>query len=105
MPVINALLVRLRRPDLIRNAPFAKALPWLGLAWLVFPVWVYVFAVFKPIEKSLQGSGKLHYLETNGILDALIFYGIGLAIYIVMRLRTRAAGVDTKMLFAEIPPD
>jgi basic amino acid/polyamine antiporter, APA family len=105
MPGINALLVRLRRPDLIRNAPFAKALPWLGLAWLVFPVWVYVFAVFKPIEKSLQGSGKLHYLETNGILDALIFYGIGLAIYIVMRLRTRAAGVDTKMLFAEIPPD
>ncbi|TML85532.1 MAG: APC family permease [Actinobacteria bacterium] len=105
MPGVNALLVRFRRPDLVRNAPFAKALPWLGLVWLVFPVWVYVFAVFKPIEKALSGSGKLHYLESNGILDALIFYGIGLAIYLAMRLRTRSAGVDTKMLFTELPPD
>ena len=105
MPGLNALLVRFRRPDLIRNAPFRKALPWLGLVWLVFPIWVYVFAVGKPIEKSLRGTGRLHYLETNGILDALLFYGIGLAIYVAMLLRTRAAGVDTKMLFAEIPPD
>ena len=55
--------------------------------------------------KSLEGSGKLHYLETNGILDALIFYALGLVIYVVMLLRTRRAGVDTKMLFTEIPPD
>jgi amino acid transporter len=105
MPGVNALLVRFRRPDLVRNAPFAKALPWLGLVWLAFPVWIYVFAVFKPIEKSLSGTGKLHYLETNGILDALLFYGIGLVIYLVMQLRSRTAGVDTKMLFTEIPPD
>ena len=57
MPGVNALLVRFRRPDLVRNAPFSKALPWLGLVWLVFPVWVYVFAVGKPIEKSLEGIG------------------------------------------------
>jgi APA family basic amino acid/polyamine antiporter len=105
MPGVNALVVRLRRPDLVRNAPFAKWLPLFGLVWLVFPVWIYVFAVFKPIEKSLSGTGRLHYLETNGILDALLFYGIGLVIYVVMLLRTRAAGVDTKMLFTEIPPD
>jgi len=105
MPGVNALLVRLRRPDLVRNAPFAKALPWLGLVWLAFPVWIYIFAVFKPIEKSLSGTGRLHYLETNGILDALLFYGIGLVIYLVMQLRSRTAGVDTKMLFTEIPPD
>jgi amino acid transporter len=105
MPGVNALVVRWRRPDLVRNAPFRRALPWLGLVWLFFPVWVYVFAVGKPIEKALQGTGRLHYLETNGILDALIFYGLGLAIYVVMLLRTRSAGVDTKMLFAEIPPD
>ena len=60
---------------------------------------------FKPIEKSLEGSGKLHYLETNGILDALLFYAIGVVIYVVMQLRSRSAGVDTKMLFTEIPPD
>jgi amino acid transporter len=105
MPGVNALLVRWRRPDLVRNAPFGKALPWLGLVWLVFPVWIYIFAVFKPIKESLSGSGKLHYLETNGILDALLFYGIGLVIYLVMQLRSRTAGVDTKMLFTEIPPD
>ena len=105
MPGVNALLVRVRRPDLVRNAPFGKALPWLGLVWLVFPVWIYIFAVFKPIENSLEGGGKLHYLETNGILDALLFYAIGVVIYVVMQLRSRSAGVDTKMLFTEIPPD
>jgi APA family basic amino acid/polyamine antiporter len=105
LPGVNALLVRFRRPDLVRNAPFSKALPWLGLAWLVFPVWIYIFAVGKPIEKSLEGAGRLHYLETNGILDALLFFGIGLVIYIVMRVRARSAGVDTKMLFTELPPD
>jgi amino acid transporter len=105
MPGVNALLVRFRRPDLVRNAPFSKALPWLGLAWLVFPVWIYVFAVFKPIEKSLSGTGKLHYLETNGILDALLFFGVGLVIYVAMQLRSRSAGVDRKMLFTELPPD
>jgi basic amino acid/polyamine antiporter, APA family len=105
LPGVNALLVRFRRPDLVRNAPFSKALPWLGLAWLVFPVWIYVFAVIKPIEKSLQGSAKLHYLETNGILDAGVFFAIGLVIYIIMWMRARSAGVDTKMLFTELPPD
>ncbi len=105
LPGVNALLVRFRRPDLVRNAPFSKALPWLGLAWLVFPVWIYIFAVIKPIEKSLQSAGKLHYLETNGILDAGVFFAIGLVIYIVMSMRSRAAGVDTKMLFTELPPD
>ena len=105
LPGVNALLVRFRRPDLVRNAPFSKALPWLGLAWLVFPVWIYIFAVIKPIETSLRGPAKLHYLETNGILDAGVFFAIGLVIYIVMRLRARSAGVDTKMLFTELPPD
>jgi basic amino acid/polyamine antiporter, APA family len=105
MPGVNALLVRFRRPDLVRNAPFGKALPWLGIVWLVFPVWIYIFAVFKPIENSLGGNGKLRYLETNGILDALLFYAIGVVIYVLMQLRSRSAGVDTKMLFTEIPPD
>ena len=79
----------------------------LFLAWLVFPVWIYILAVFRPIWDSLTASGasKLTYLETNGILDALIFYALGLVIYVVMLLRTRRAGVDTKMLFTEIPPD
>ncbi len=73
----------------------------------MFPVWIYIFAVFKPIKDSLQvhGISKLTYLETNGILDALVFYGLGALIYVFMQWRSRASGVDTKMLFTEIPPD
>jgi APA family basic amino acid/polyamine antiporter len=107
MPGVNALLVRARRPDLVRNAPFGKALPWVGLGWLVFPVWVYAFGIIKPIWDSITASdvSKLTYLETNGILDALIFYALGVVIYLVMQMRSRSAGVDRSMLFAEIPPD
>ena len=105
LPGLNAILVRFRRPDLVRNAPFRRALPWLGLGWLIFPVWIYVFAVIKPIVKGVQGGSALTYLETNGIIDAGIFYLIGLLIYVVMRYRTRSAGVDAKMLFTELPPD
>ena len=105
LPGVNALLVRFRRPDLVRNAPFSKALPWLGLVWLVFPVWIYIFAVVKPIIDALKGGGALTYLETNGIIDAALFYLFGVVIYFVMRYRATRAGVDEKMLFTELPPD
>jgi amino acid transporter len=105
MPGVNAMLVRWRRPDLVRNAPYGKKLPWIGLAWIVFPLWIYIFAVAKPIVNALKGGSALTYLETNGILDAGLFYLLGLVIYFVMRYRARAAGVDEKMLFTELPPD
>jgi APA family basic amino acid/polyamine antiporter len=105
LPGFNAILVRWRRPDLIRNAPFAKALPWVGALWLLFPLWVYIFAVVKPIVNALKAGGTLTYLETNGILDAAVFYVLGLVIFFVMRYRARRAGVDEKMLFTELPPD
>jgi hypothetical protein len=105
LPGVNAILVRFRRPDLVRNAPFRRALPWLGASWLIFPVWIYIFAVIKPIVKGVSGGSALTYLETNGIIDALVFYGIGFIIYFIMRQRTRSAGVDSKMLFTELPPD
>ena len=105
LPGINAILVRFRRPDLVRNAPYRRALPWIGLAWLVFPVWIYIFAVVKPIVNALKGTSALTYLETNGILDAALFYLLGIIIFFIMRYRARAAGVDEKMLFTELPPD
>jgi amino acid transporter len=105
MPGFNAVFVRWRRKDLIRNAPFRKALPWIGLAWLVFPVWVYIFAVIKPIIDALKGTSTLHYLEMNGILDAAVFYVLGIVIFFIMRFRAQRAGVDEKMLFTELPPD
>jgi hypothetical protein len=105
LPGVNAMLVRWRRPDLVRNAPFASKLPWIGLGWIVFPLWIYIFAVAKPIVNALKGGSALTYLETNGILDAGIFYLLGIVIYFVMRFRARASGVDEKMLFTELPPD
>ncbi|HET9094789.1 MAG TPA: APC family permease [Solirubrobacteraceae bacterium] len=105
LPGLNAMLVKVRRPDLVRNAPFRRALPWLGLGWIIFPIWIYIFAVIKPIVNGLQGGSALTYLESQGLLDALLFYVIGLVIYFVMKYRSRAAGVDTKMLFTELPPD
>ena len=62
-------------------------------------------AVIKPIVNALKGGSALTYLETNGIIDAGIFYLIGIVIYFVMRARAVRAGVDEKMLFTELPPD
>jgi hypothetical protein len=61
--------------------------------------------VIKPIVNALNGSGALTYLETNGILDAAVFYALGIVIFFIMRLRARSAGIDEKMLFTELPPD
>jgi hypothetical protein len=61
--------------------------------------------VIKPIVHALGKGGALTYLETNGIIDAGLFYLIGLVIFFIMRFRARAAGVDEKMLFTELPPD
>lgn len=107
MPGVNAVLIRFRRPDLVRNAPYSKALPWLGVAWLVFPLWIYWFAAVKPVWDTLtsSGTGRLNYLNHSGITGSLVFAAIGVAIYIVMKLVQRSKGVDTAMLFAEIPPD
>jgi amino acid transporter len=108
MPGVNALLVRWRRPDLVANAPFKNALPWLGVAWLVFPLWIYWFAAIKPIWTNVTGSGSgtgLDYLNNSGITGSLVFVVIGIAIYVIMQLANRSSGVDSSMLFAEIPPD
>jgi APA family basic amino acid/polyamine antiporter len=107
MPGVNAILIRFRRPDLVRNAPFAKWLPVLGIGWLVFPLWIYWFAAVKPIWDNLTngGSGRLNYLNNSGITGTLAFIAIGLVIWAVMKVVQRSKGVDTSMLFAEIPPD
>ena len=102
LPAINALLVRWRRTDLVQNASFGQstAVDRPGLA-----VWIYIFAVIKPIVDTLNATSALTYLETNGILDAGLFYVLGIVIYFVMRYRASRAGVDEKMLSTELPPD
>ena len=59
----------------------------------MFPVWIYFFAVFRPIgTASPRAEREAHYLETNGILDALLFYALGVVIYVVMRARSPIGG-------------
>jgi basic amino acid/polyamine antiporter, APA family len=107
MPGVNAILIRFRRPDLVRNAPYRKWLPWLGVAWIVFPIWIYWFAAIKPIWENLtnSGQGRLDYLNNSGITGALVFTAAGLVIWAIMKVIQRSKGVDTSMLFTEIPPD
>jgi amino acid transporter len=108
MPGVNALLVGVRRKDLVANAPYRKWLPLLGIGWLLFPAWIYWWAAIKPIWHNLTTSGSgtgLSYLNNSGITGTLVFIAIGLIIYVAMKLVNRAAGVDEKMLFTEIPPD
>jgi len=107
MPGVNAILIRFRRPDLIRNAPFKRWLWLLGIGWLVFPLWIYWFAAVKPIYDNLtnSGSGRLDYLNNSGITGSLVFTAAGLVIWGIMKIVQRSKGVDTSMLFAEIPPD
>jgi APA family basic amino acid/polyamine antiporter len=108
MPGVNALAVRWRRPDLVANAPFSNALPWLGIGWLIFPVWIYIFAAIKPIWDAETTSGSnsgLNYLNHSGITGSLVFVAIGIGIYVIMKVVNRSSGVDSSMLFAEIPPD
>jgi basic amino acid/polyamine antiporter, APA family len=107
MPGVNAILIRFRRPDLIRNAPYKRWLWVLGVAWLVFPLWIYWFAAVKPIWDNLtnSGSGRLDYLNNSGITGTLVFTAAGLVIWAIMKIVQRSKGVDTSMLFAEIPPD
>src|SRR3989440_11612763 len=53
MPGINAILARITRPDLVRDAPWASALPWIGLVWLIFAGTLYWFAGVSPIINTL----------------------------------------------------
>ena len=107
MPGVNAILIRFRRPDLVRNAPYRRWLPWLGVAWIVFPIWIYWFAAIKPIWDNLRstGTGRLDYLNNSGITGTLVFAAAGVVIWAIMKVVQRSKGVDTSMLFAEIPPD
>ncbi|MEA2505653.1 MAG: hypothetical protein QOH48_271 [Actinomycetota bacterium] len=107
MPGVNAVVAPFTRPDLLRNAPWRRALPWLGIVWLIFSVTVYWFAGIKPIWDTITSTktGLLSYLNTSGISFALFFFVIGVIIYAIQRARNAAAGIDLRLLYHEIPPD
>ncbi len=112
MPGVNALLVRRTRPDLVRDAPFSRWLPLLGLIWVVFAVTLYWFAGIKPIIDAVAGAlapgaeeTALGYLNRTGITFTLLIFGVGIVIYVIQWAVNRSRGIDTSLMYHEIPPD
>jgi amino acid transporter len=112
MPGVNAIVAPYTRPDLVGNAPWRSALPVLGAVWLVFSTVIYWFAGIKPIGDAIRlaiepGSGEtlLGYLNRSGISFTIGAIIIAIVIFIIMAVRNRAAGVDTAMMYRQIPPE
>jgi amino acid transporter len=112
MPGVNAIVAPYTRPDLVGNAPWRAALPVLGAVWLVFSAVIYWFAGIKPIGDAIRlaiepGSGEtlLGYLNRSGISFTIGAIVIAVVIFIIMAARNRAAGVDTAMMYRQIPPE
>jgi amino acid transporter len=107
MPGFNALLVRFTRPDLVKDAPYAAALPVLGIVWLVFAIVLYWFAGLVPIWNNITGQNAdpLTYLNKNGVSFVVIVIVVGVVIYAIQAVRNRARGIDTSLMYQQLPPD
>jgi amino acid transporter len=111
MPGVNALVSRFSRPDLIRNAPWRKALWAFGLIWLIFAVFTYWFAGIRPISDAVGSAlkpgqgGVLSYFNNTGITLTIALYVIAVVIYIVVAIKNRISGVERSLLYRELPPD
>ncbi len=113
MPGINAILIPFRRPDLYQltnNTGKFLGLPrlvWIGIVWLIFIVPVYAAAFGYPVYQGLHQSGASYLALTNvsGVGWALIFIVVGIIVYFVMRAVNTSRGINTKMIFQELPPD
>jgi amino acid transporter len=113
MPGLNAILIPYRRPDLFQltnNTGRFLGLPklvWYGILWLIFIVPVYLAAFVYPVFKGLQSSGGsyLSLSNTSGVGWALVILVAGIVVYFVMRAVNSSRGINTKMIFQELPPD
>ncbi|HEY8988203.1 MAG TPA: APC family permease, partial [Candidatus Limnocylindrales bacterium] len=108
MPGVNALLVRFTRPDLVAGAPFATWLPILGAAWTIIMVVLYWFAGLSPILNFVGRSEQetqLDYLNRTGVTFTLLIFAAGIVVYVIQWARNRARGIDTGLMYKELPPD
>ena len=108
MPGVNAVLVRWTRPDIAKDAPFLMWLPAMGIVWVVMTVGLYWYAGISPILNRV-GAGaeesQLDYLNRTGITMTLVIFAAGVVVYLIQAARNRAAGIDTRLMYQEIPPD
>jgi len=107
MPGINAIVARFSRPDLIRNAPFRRWLIPIGVVWAVFALVVYYFAGALPIWKSLTTPhvNAAAYLRDTGLTFSIGIVVFALVYYVIRASINRMRGIDTQLLYQEIPPD
>jgi amino acid transporter len=111
LPGVNAIVARFTRPELVRNAPWRNALWAFGLVWLVFAVFTYWFAEIKPIASNVSNAlkpgqgGVLSYFDNSGITMAIALYVLAILIYVIMAVKNRMSGVQTSLLYKELPPD
>lgn len=115
LPGINAVLIPYRRPDLFKltnsTGTFLRLprLVWFGVIWLIFIVPIYLAAFVWPVIQQFQtmksSNDLISYSNTSGIGGALIVIVVGIVIYFVMKAANIRQGVNTKMMFQELPPD
>jgi amino acid transporter len=106
MPGINAILAKRTRADLVKDAPWIRWLPLVGVIWLVFTVLLYVYAGLAPIVNTLTGGADaLAYLNGSGVTFVLIVYVIGIVWYVIRSARNRRAGIETELMYQMLPPD
>lgn len=106
MPGINALLAKRTRPDLVKDAPYIRWLPYLGAVWLVFTLILYWFAGVGPIVNAISGGQQaLAYLNSSGVTFVLIVFVVGIVWYAIQAYRNRRAGVQTELMYQMLPPD
>jgi amino acid transporter len=106
LPGINAVLARFTRPDLVKDAPWIKWLPLIGVVWLIFAVTLYWFAGISPILNTVSGAeNPLQYLNSSGVSFVGIVIIVGLVIYVVQAIRNRRKGIETALMYQMLPPD
>ena len=106
LPGINAILARFTRPDLVKDAPWIRWMPLIGIVWLAFAVTLYWFAGVSPILNTLSGSqNPLQYLNGSGVSFVGILIIVGIVIYVVQAVRNRRKGIETSLMYQMLPPD
>lgn len=106
MPGVNALLVRYTRADLVKDAPWNRWLPLLGVIWLAFTLILYWFAGVGPIYNAISGGAEaLAYLNSSGASFVVIVFVIGIVWYAIQSTRNRRAGIQTELMYKMLPPD
>ena len=108
MPGVNAVLARTTRPDLVKDAPWIRWLPIIGVIWLAFALILYWFAGLAPIVNNITNPDQtdpLGYLNASGVSFVGIVVVIGIVIFVIQAVRNRQAGIETSLMYQALPPD